>query len=224
MQILKNLALLFFKNPFALYIKHTITIFMVCIKNPTLKIQSGVILNDCSFGLYNAIYEKSSLNNVVLGNFSYIARHSNITQTTIGNFCSIGSNCQIGLGRHPTSKFVSTHPSFYSTLKQCGYTFAKRGCFEEFLPIEIGNDVWIGSNVIIMDGIHIGDGAIIGANSVVTKDVPDYAIVGGVPAKIIKYRFNEDQIKILKKIQWWNWTLDKISRNSHLFVNIDLLI
>lgn len=209
------------KNPLFLYLKNTFKNIILCLKNPTLKIQNGVILNNVIFGLYNAVYEKSSLNNVYLGNFSYIAKKTNISQTTIGNFCSIGSNCQIGLGRHPSSIFVSTHPSFYSTLKQCGYTFSQQDIFQEFLPIKIGNDVWIGSNVIITDGVCIGDGVIIGANSVVTKDIPDYAIVGGVPAKIIRYRFDQDQIKELKKIKWWNWSLDKIKSKSSCFINID---
>lgn len=106
-------------------------------------------------------------------------------------------------------------------LKQYGITYEldsylyRRESFNEL--VTIGNDVWIGANVVILQGVHIGDGAIIAAGAVVTKDVDDYAIVGGVPAKLIRYRFSERQIKAFKEIQWWNWNMDKIQENMELF-------
>ena len=81
----------------------------------------------------------------------------------------------------------------------------------------IGNDVWIGANVIILPGVNIGHGAVIAAGAVVTKDVEPYAIVGGVPAKLIKYRFNAEERQKLLSIAWWNWSLDKIEKNIELF-------
>ena len=84
-------------------------------------------------------------------------------------------------------------------------------------PVTIGNDVWIGANVCILPGISIGDGAVLAAGAVITKDVPPYAIVGGVPAKVIKYRFSEDIIKKLLKIKWWNWEEEKVKKNKDLF-------
>jgi virginiamycin A acetyltransferase len=85
--------------------------------------------------------------------------------------------------------------------------------------IEIGNDVWIGLNVIILSGVKIGDGVVIAAGSVVTKSIPAYSIYGGVPAKFIKLRLREDQIFELQKIQWWNWPIEKIRENEALFYN-----
>ncbi len=93
---------------------------------------------------------------------------------------------------------------FYSTRKQCGATFADRDYFDEQSDISIGNDVWIGARVFLIEGIHVGDGAIVGAGAVVTKDVPAYAVVGGVPAKIIRYRFTQEQIEYLLELQWWD--------------------
>lgn len=86
----------------------------------------------------------------------------------------------------------------------------------------IGNDVWIGENVTILPGVHIGDGAIIGANSVVSKDVKPYSIVAGNPIKEIKKRFNDEQIKILENIKWWDWDIDKILNNLDVILSNDI--
>ena len=80
----------------------------------------------------------------------------------------------------------------------------------------IGNDVWIGANVSILPGVYIGDGAVIAAGAVVTKDVEPYAIVGGVPAKVIRYRFSPKEIYILLKIKWWDWSVEEVERNIEL--------
>ncbi|HDZ8876661.1 hypothetical protein J4G66_16215 [Aeromonas dhakensis] len=88
--------------------------------------------------------------------------------------------------------------------------------------IKIGNDVWIGANAIILPGVTIGDGAVVGAGAVVTRDVPDYAIVVGVPAKVIRQRFNKKQISILKRICWWDWDDEQIQEKAGLIKNPDL--
>ncbi len=88
--------------------------------------------------------------------------------------------------------------------------------------IVIGNDVWIGYEAVVMPGVHIGDGAIIGTRAVVTRDVPPYGIVGGVPARIIKYRFDEPTIQMLLKIKWWDWDIHKIKTNLPIIQQIDL--
>lgn len=119
-------------------------------------------------------------------------------QTKIGKFCSIASNIIIGPGEHPLN-YLSSSPFFY--MEDLGF---RKGVSEVFIkPCEIGNDVWIGSNVFIRSGIKIGDGAVIGAGAVVTKDVPPYAVVVGVPAKILKYRFDEKMIEELLELKWW---------------------
>ena len=100
-------------------------------------------------------------------------------------------------------------------------TYSKERRFEEFkAQIEIGNDVWIGDSAIIMDGVKIGDGSIIAAGAVVTKDVPPYAIVGGVPAKIIRYRFDEDDINFLLELSWWEKDKKWIKENAEKFSDI----
>jgi acetyltransferase-like isoleucine patch superfamily enzyme len=164
------------------------------------------------------------LQKVELGDFTYVANGSNIKNTNIGKFCSIGPDIKCGLGRHPAHTFVSTHPIFFSTLKQAQITFADKNYFEDYKNIEIGNDVWIGANAIILDGIKIHDGSIIAANSVVTKNVPPYAIVAGSPAKIVKYRFNEDEIQYLLQNKWWERDVSWIKDNFKLFHDINMLM
>lgn len=143
------------------------------------------------------------IENSSVDRYSYIGRNSLVYGADIGAFCSIGNNFTCGLGIHPTDK-LSTSPMFYSTLKQNGTTLSQTDKIDEFLPVRIGNDVFIGENVTVLSGVTIGNGAVVAAGAVVAKDVPAYAIVGGVPAKLIRYRFSPDQIAALQRIQWWN--------------------
>lgn len=141
----------------------------------------------------------------------------------IGNYCSVSKNVRIITGGiHPVN-WVSTFP-FRVKMNLPGK-------YEDGMPktngdIIIGNDVWIGTNVTILSGLRIGDGAVIMAGALVSKSVPPYAIVGGIPAKIIKYRFNEERILKLLKIRWWDWEEKKILKKIPLLSseNIDVFI
>lgn len=143
------------------------------------------------------------LMNCRVGKYTYIKPGCVLKNADIGNFCSIANNVMIGLGQHPTN-LISTHPIFY---KKTGFSkaFFKHIDFQEEKVTYIGNDVWIGNGALIMDGVHVGDGAIIAARAVVTKDIPPYAVVGGVPAKVLKYRFSNDIILALMELKWWEW-------------------
>lgn len=152
-----------------------------------------------------------SLHNVQIGDYSYFAKNAQVTNTTIGKFCSIGPNFCCGLGIHPTDG-ISTHPKFY------------RGEIVEYMPVTIGNDVFIGANVTVLDGVTIGDGAVIGAGSVVNRDIPPYAIAVGCPIEIKRYRLNEKQIEAMERIQWWNWDEEKLKNVQQLFLELDKFI
>ena len=157
---------------------------------------------------------------VQVGKGTYIGRHSIISNTNIGKYCSIGPNLICGYGIHPTNG-ISTSPSFYSSDPQNGLIFCTKNKIDERKTINIGNDVFIGVNVTILDGVNIGDGAVIGAGAVVNKDIPPYAVAVGVPAKIAKYRFDEDTIKKLLEIKWWDFDNDKIKDVEKYFLEVD---
>lgn len=156
-----------------------------------------------------------------IGAYTYLVG-SKVGCADIGRFCSIAAGtCIGGLGAHPVS-MISSHPIFYSTRKQCGITFSDKNYIEELQRTTIGNDVWIGENAIILDGVSVGDGAIVAAGAVVTKDVPNYAVVGGVPARIIKYRFEEKDIQFLNIVKWWDQPNNILSNNAHFFRSGDI--
>jgi acetyltransferase-like isoleucine patch superfamily enzyme len=152
----------------------------------------------------------SVINNCTVESFTYIGKDCIIQNAKIGGFSSIANDVFIGLGKHPIDNF-STSPLFYRKQNpfNIGFLFENID-FKEYENITIGNDVWIGARAIILDGVIIETGAIIAANSVVTKNVPAYAIVGGSPAKIIKYRFSAEKIAKLLKSEWWLKNIDKI--------------
>lgn len=132
-----------------------------------------------------------------IGDYTYIGFNCIITQSVVGRYCSIANNVSIGIGEHKINR-VSTSSLFYENPFE---TLTQGECI-------IGNDVWIGSNAVIRRGVKIGNGAIIGANSFVNKDVNDFEIVGGVPAKLIKKRFDENTIKLIKESNWWDFDIE----------------
>ena len=131
-----------------------------------------------------------------MGAYSYISEWSHISQyTKIGRYCSIGNLCTIGAQQHSMTT-LTTYPS------------------GEYAPLAttIGNDVWIGSSVVVMAGLTVGDGAVLGAGSIVTKDVPPYAIVAGNPARILRYRFSPEEIAGLLESRWWELPIEEVAK------------
>ena len=134
-------------------------------------------------------------------------------KVSIGKFCSIAKNVRIITGGiHPTD-WISTYP-FRNQFNLPGKN--RDGMPKTNGDIIVGHDVWIGTGVTILSGVKIGNGAVVATGAVVTKDIPAYAIVGGVPAKVIKYRFTPNQIKDLEMINWYDWNIEKIKDNIHL--------
>ena len=199
-------------------LKHLI--YKIKYRNKLQLYLSSAIDPKSTFEGANKIYQKSYFSGK-MGYGSYIGSYSFIIGD-IGRFTSIGPEVRTNLGFHPmASPFVTTSPMFFSLLRQTGRTFAKKQMFHEMKPpINIGNDCWIGQRVFIVGGVNIGDGAVVLAGTVVTKDVPPYAIVGGVPAKILHYRYDEETIEFLLSTQWWNQPIEWLEKNWETFSDI----
>jgi len=194
------------------------------IKYPSCTIRATSLSRNVKFEKNVTIESGSHVQADLIGSYTFINKYCLIEKNThsIGRFCSIAYNVKIGLGNHPI-QWASTHPFAYD--KKYGFLHESITFDEKIIrPCIIGNDVWIGANAIILAGVQIGDGAIIGANSVVTKDVEPYSIVIGNPAKLHRYRFDEDIRVNLLKIKWWDWDDELIKANINLFRDSALLI
>lgn len=171
-----------------------------------LDVTNGSVVDNLS-----KLYSPYRFENSSLGAYSYIAEDSVIKNTRIGKFVSIGTGFRCGFGLHPIDT-VSTSPVFYSVHKQCGVTFSRNNKVVEKRPIEIGNDVYIGMNVTVLDGVRIGDGSVVGAGAVVTKDIPPYAVAVGVPARVVRYRFDAMTVSRLLAARWWDGDMETLAR------------
>lgn len=156
------------------------------------------------------------------GKYTYgtpiILWNNNNSKLVVGNFCSIAGNVVIYLGGNHRTDWVTTFP-FGHIHQKVFNNFDGKGHPISKGDVVIGNDVWIGNNVTIMSGVTIGDGCVIASNSHVVKNVEPYSLVGGNPAKLIKYRFSREQIEKLLQIKWWYWDDDKINKFTPLLCN-----
>lgn len=183
-----------------------------------LRKEEGTYISDLAKGYQNVYFEGENgipdgcffSGNISIGKFTTLGidnhLHGNIT---IGKYCQLGVNVAIHSTNHPIS-YLSTYINnrlFNGELKK----------LKEINSITIGNDVWVGHGAILLGGINIGNGVIIAAGSVVTKDVPPYAIVAGTPAKVLKFRFDEQVIEEIKALKWWNLNKDELDKIKHLF-------
>lgn len=160
--------------------------------------------------------------NVDMKRYSYIGNYCTVLNTEIGSFCSIADNCIIGGSSHPLN-WVSTSPVFHSGSNIMRKNFSDHE-FKTSKKTIIGNDVWLGNNCLIKSGVKIGNGAIIGMGSIVTKDVGDYEIWAGNPARLIKKRFDEITIEKLNKSKWWDYELTEIENLGKYFNDTELFL
>ena len=195
---------------------------------------TAVLLTSENEEIYNELkkyVDENTIKRLIIKSYNHVGRFSygplvdnyNPLIERIGSFCSFAPGCCV-VGNHLLNA-VSSHEFLFS-FTNCNELYQEK----EYTWIGInnkaviGNDVWLGQNVIVTNGVSIGNGVIAGAGSIITKDVPDYAVVVGNPAKIIRYRFEEEQIAILNKIAWWDWPIEKIKNSYKDFYDVDLFI
>lgn len=175
-----------------------------------LKKMRGSAIRNSQIDKTSKVESGSQIINSQIDKYSFCGYDCQIVNCSIGKFCSIADNVKIGGARHPI-EWACTSPAFYygrDSIKKKFSTF-KRDIDKTTV---IGNDVWIGANVIVIQGVKIGNGAVIGAGAVVTKNVGDYEIVAGNPAKLIKMRFEKEVVSQLLKSNWWECSDDVIER------------
>lgn len=211
-----------FKNPITLWLRWLWQWLLYTFHNSGkhLRIEYGAELSACSFSEYNTIYKYARLRDVQMGRCSYVGRDTQVYHARIGSFTSIGPQVLIGLGEHPADGFVSTHPMFYSDRGQSNPVIVDKPLFDEMPTTEIGNDVWIGARAVLRTGVKIGDGAIVAAGAVVVKNVEPFSIVGGVPAKHIRYRFSPEEIERIRESDWWNKDLAWLKQHRDSMTDI----
>lgn len=186
------------------------------------KVHATTTVLNTRLGKSVRIGKHAFIGNSTIGDYCIFSGFNIVANTTVGKFGSIGSFVSICTGNHPTDTFASTSQYFYS--RNIANTLSDKEYFDEAGSVEIGHDVWIGSNTLVVDNVKIGTGAIVAAGAVVTKDVPPYAIYGGVPARLIKMRFDEATIEALLKSKWWEKDDEWFSKNYKLMHNVNDLL
>jgi phosphonate metabolism protein (transferase hexapeptide repeat family) len=191
----------------------------------TPTVHADAIIWDSTLGAWTDIGAHTHIMESSVGDYSYIVKHCQVIYSTIGKFCSIASYVRLNPGNHPIDRPTSHHMTYRAAM----FGFAEEDEADFFNwrrdhPVTIGHDVWIGHNTTVMPGVTVGNGAVIGAGAVVTKDVAPYTIVAGVPAKLIRMRFNEDVVGKLTRMQWWDWPREVLEQRFTDFRNLDVFL
>lgn len=190
-------------------------------RRPDVEIGRGTVMTNVELGRHVGIGRHCDLADVAIGDYSYLGPCATAAHASIGRFCSIARDVSIGSGSHPSRGTISTHPAFYLSRPAKGWSFASQDARIEYQHTTIGNDVWLGVRVVIRDGITVGDGAIVGAGAVVVKDLAPYGIYGGVPARLIRFRFAPERIEHLLRLRWWDKDEMWLREHAALFMDAD---
>jgi phosphonate metabolism protein (transferase hexapeptide repeat family) len=189
----------------------------VALKRPALSEEPAIHptanVRDSKLGAWTAVGARTTIAESTIGDYSYVVNDSSIIYTEIGKFCSIAAHTRINPGNHPLERVALHHFTYRSESYQLGPE-DDAGFFDwrRADNVVLGHDVWIGHGAVILPGVRIGIGAAIGAGAVVSKDVPNFAVAVGVPAKVLRYRFSEPIQQRLLDTAWWDWDRARLAQ------------
>lgn len=192
--------------------------------NRIIKILPGKAVINSTIPVTGRVHARSTVIDSGIGEYSYAGYGCMLLNCKVGKFSSIGDDVLIGLGQDHPLNWVSTSPAFYFGRDSIPKNLARKEFIPEKKITEIGNDVWIGAGALIKSGVKVGNGAVIGMGSIVTKDVPAYAIVAGTPARVIRYRFEESVRDRLEKTRWWDLPMERIAELAEYVDDIEMFI
>lgn len=178
-------------------------------------------IKDAKIGGWTALGANTTLVESSFGDYSYTAGNVSIIYSTVGKFCSIANSTRINPGNHPQWRVTQHHMTYRRAQYLLGEDDAEFFEWRRSHHCEIGHDVWIGHGAVIMPGVKIGIGAIIGSGAVVTKDIPDFGVAVGVPAKVIKYRFPDDIQKKILSTEWWDWSREELENRFEELLDLE---
>lgn len=185
-------------------------------------VDTSAMVRDSHLGRWTEVAARAQLVECTLGDYSYVMNDSDLMYTTVGRFCSIASNVRINPSNHPMWRATQHHFTYRASFYGFGEDDAWLFDWRRQSAVTLGHDVWVGHGAIILPGNTVGTGAVVAAGAVVTRDVPDYTIVAGVPARPLRLRFPADVQDALKRIAWWDWEHERIGQALEDFRGADI--